>query len=177
MESQSLPSIKVVVLGEALTGKTMFVRSLWTGFDDRYVATLGVEVTNLQFNTNTGSLAVSVWDTAGQDKLSGLRDEYILGAHGAVIVTDVNRPQIERWVAVVRRVAGQIPVVVVGNKLDTVMENNAGADPPQYTVAHSLPFVQVSAKLKTDTTVPFQLLFRQICNQPGLSITQIINPS
>ena len=42
------------------------------------VATLGVEVHPLTFNTNRGLIQFDVWDTAGQEKFGGLRDGYYI---------------------------------------------------------------------------------------------------
>ena len=45
-------------------------------FEKKYIATLGVEVHPMTFHTNLGKITFMVWDTAGQEKLSGLRDGY-----------------------------------------------------------------------------------------------------
>lgn len=42
------------------------------------LATLGVEVHPLFFNTNRGNVKFNVWDTAGQEKFGGLRDGYYI---------------------------------------------------------------------------------------------------
>ena len=44
----------------------------------QYVATLGVEVHPLAFNTTRGKIVFNVWDTAGQEKFGGLRDGYYI---------------------------------------------------------------------------------------------------
>jgi GTP-binding nuclear protein Ran len=41
-----------------------------------FLATIGVAITPLIFETNRGPMKITVWDTAGQEKLSGLRDGY-----------------------------------------------------------------------------------------------------
>ena len=45
-------------------------------FEKKYIATLGVEVHPMEFFTTRGKIRFMVWDTAGQEKLSGLRDGY-----------------------------------------------------------------------------------------------------
>jgi GTP-binding nuclear protein Ran len=45
-------------------------------FEKKYIATLGVEVHPMVFHTNHGPIRLNVWDTAGQEKLGGLRDGY-----------------------------------------------------------------------------------------------------
>jgi GTP-binding nuclear protein Ran len=58
-------------------------------FEKKYIATLGVEVHPMEFHTNHGAFRLNVWDTAGQEKLGGLRDGYYIGANCAIIMFDV----------------------------------------------------------------------------------------
>lgn len=73
----SAPTFKVVLVGDGGVGKTTFVKRHISGeFEKRYIATMGVEVHPLKFFTNFGPIVMNVWDTAGQEKLGGLRDGY-----------------------------------------------------------------------------------------------------
>jgi GTP-binding nuclear protein Ran len=72
-----LPEFKLVLVGDGGVGKTTFVKRHLTGeFEKKYIATLGVEVHPMVFYTNHGAIKFNVWDTAGQEKLGGLRDGY-----------------------------------------------------------------------------------------------------
>ena len=67
----------MVLVGDGGVGKTTFVKRHLTGeFERKYIATLGVEVHPMTFYTNHGNVKFNVWDTAGQEKLGGLRDGY-----------------------------------------------------------------------------------------------------
>ena len=50
---------------------------------------MGVEVHPLLFHTTRGPVLFDVWDTAGQEKLGGLRDGYFINAQGALVMFDV----------------------------------------------------------------------------------------
>ena len=74
---EAIPEFKLVFVGDGGVGKTTFVKRHITGeFERRYIATVGVEVHPMVFYTNHGYIRFNVWDTAGQEKLSGLRDGY-----------------------------------------------------------------------------------------------------
>lgn len=77
VEAENIPEFKVILVGDGGVGKTTFVKRHLTGeFEKKYIATQGVEVHPMTFSTNRGKLRFMVWDTAGQEKLSGLRDGY-----------------------------------------------------------------------------------------------------
>ena len=80
---------KFVLVGNGGTGKTAFLKCHLTGEFEKYVATLGVEVHPLVFPTNRGPIKFNVWDTAGQEKFSGLRDGYYTQAQCAIMMFDV----------------------------------------------------------------------------------------
>ncbi len=73
--SNEMPTFNLVLVGDGGTGKTTFVKR---HFEKKYVATLGAEVHPLVFSTNRGLIRFNVWDTAGQEKLGGLRDGYFI---------------------------------------------------------------------------------------------------
>ena len=43
----------------------------------------------MPFFTSKGQILFNVWDTAGQEKLGGLRDGYYIGGHCGIIMFDV----------------------------------------------------------------------------------------
>ena len=76
-QTQVVAEYKLVLVGDGGVGKTTFVKRHLTGeFEKKYIATLGVVVHPMVFHTNHGPIRLNVWDTAGQEKLGGLRDGY-----------------------------------------------------------------------------------------------------
>ena len=87
---EDMPTFKLVLVGDGGTGKTTFIKRHLTGeFEKKYVATLGVEVHPLVFHTNRGAIRFNVSDTAGQEKIGGLRDGYYFQGQCAIIMFDV----------------------------------------------------------------------------------------
>jgi len=77
MTQAKVPEFKVLLIGDAATGKTSFVRRHLSGaFERKYLVTIGAEVSPLLFHTTRGPIMLNVWDTAGQEKFGGLRDVY-----------------------------------------------------------------------------------------------------
>ena len=76
----------------------------------------------MDFTTNRGKLIFNVWDTAGQEKYAGLRDGYYIQANCAIIMFDVTSrityKNVPNWHRDLVRVCENIPIVLVGNKVD-----------------------------------------------------------
>ena len=85
------------------------------------LATRGAEVHRLTFSTSCGPITFNCWDTAGQEKLGGLRDGYYIEADCAIIMFDVTARQtyqnVPNWHRDLKRVCENIPIVLVGNKV------------------------------------------------------------
>jgi GTP-binding nuclear protein Ran len=76
----------------------------------------------MSFYTSKGQILFNVWDTAGQEKLGGLRDGYYIGGQCGVIMFDVcsriTYQNVPKWYKDLVRVCENIPVCLVGNKVD-----------------------------------------------------------
>jgi GTP-binding nuclear protein Ran len=115
---------KLVLVGDGGTGKSSFVKFVTSGqFDCRYIATLGSELTPW----TCGPIHFTIWDTAGQEKFGGLRDGYYIEADAVLIffsqTSKLSYKNIKNWYSNVRKVCGpNKPVIICGNKLDAVKE-------------------------------------------------------
>ena len=79
MNNTPIAEYKIILCGDGATGKSTFVKRHKTGeFLKEYIATLGAEFHPMDFYTSRGLIRLQVWDTTGQEKLSGLRDGYTL---------------------------------------------------------------------------------------------------
>jgi len=167
-----VPTFKLVLVGDGGVGKTTFVKRHLTGeFEKKYVATLGVEVHPLEFHTNRGQLVFNVWDTAGQEKFGGLRDGYYIQGQCAIIMFDVTSrityKSVPNWHRDLVRVCENIPIVLVGNKVD-VKERKVKAKQITFHRKKNLQYYDISAKSNYNFEKPFLWLARKLVGDPNL---------
>jgi GTP-binding nuclear protein Ran len=164
--------VKVVLIGDGGVGKSAFVRRLRTGrFVQRYMATLGVEVCQLSFRTNHGTITFNCWDTAGQEKLGGLREGYYIKADAAMFFFDldsrVTYKNLESWKASFEKTVKNAPIVVVGNKVDIPTRKLKRGDvtkPDEW----GYPYFETSVRTGLNCDDPFLSLARTLTGNQDL---------
>lgn len=120
---------KVCLVGEGMVGKTSLIRRyVYDEFDDRYKTTLGAKITKKDMIAQDSEgerydVTLSIWDIMGSDSVRNLMKEvYFEGARGILAVCDVTRPEtleaLGGWIEAIRHVTGDIPVLIVANKVD-----------------------------------------------------------
>jgi len=169
-----MPTFKCVLLGDGGTGKTTFVKRHTTGeFEKKYVATLGVEVRPLVFNTNRGPIRFNVWDTAGQEKFGGLRDGYYIQGQCAIIMFDVTSrvtyKNVPNWHRDLTRVCENIPIVLVGNKVD-IKDRKVKAKSIVFHRKKNLQYYDISAKSNYNFEKPFLWMARKLIGDANLEL-------
>ena len=129
---------KICLVGEQGVGKSSLIRRyVLDQFDDRYVRTLGAKVEKKSLRVavpERGGLIdvnMAIWDIIGHMGFRQLLgDSFFNGAQGILAVADLTRrntlPALTGWVESVESVAGKIPVVLVANKADLVVEAQFG---------------------------------------------------
>ena len=182
-QQQQAPEFKLVLVGDGGVGKTTFVKRHLTGeFEKRYIATLGVEVHPMPFFTSHGQIVFNVWDTAGQEKLGGLRDGYYIGGNCGIIMFDVcsriTYSNVPKWYKDLTRVCEAIPIVLVGNKVD-VRDRKVKAKQITFHRKKNLQYYDISAKSNYQFEKPFVWLLRRMVNDANLTLveTPLLAPS
>ena len=163
---------KLILVGDGSTGKTTFIKKHLTGeFEKKYQATNGVEIHPIKFYTNHGPVLFNIWDVAGIDELSGLKDAYFVSANCAIIMFDVTSrgsyKSVPRWHRDILRVCTFIPIVLVGNKVDR-RDRKVQARQILYHKRHDLQYFDISTKINYQFEKPFIWLARKVSNWPDL---------
>jgi len=169
-----LPHFKLLLVGDGGVGKTTFVKRHLTGeFEKKYIATIGVDVHPLTFQTSRGKLVFDVWDTAGQEKFGGLRDGYYIQGQAAIIMFDVTSrityKSVPNWHRDISRVCENIPIVLVGNKIDT-KQRKVLAKQINFHRKKNLQYYDISAKSNYNFEQPFKWLARKLTGDPNLDL-------
>ncbi len=162
--------------GDGGVGKTTFVKRHLTGeFEKKYIATLGVEVHPMEFCTTRGKIRFMVWDTAGQEKLAGLRDGYYIGADCGIMMFDITSrttyKNVPKWYKDIIRVVDNIPIVLVGNKVD-VKERKVKAKQILFPRKHGIQYYDISAKSNYQFEKPFIWLLKKLVQDPSLQLVE-----
>merc|ERR1719313_1795377 len=176
MEPTAVPEFKLVLVGDGGVGKTTFVKRHATGeFEKQYNATIGVEVRPMPFFTSKGNIKFNVWDTAGQEKLGGLRDGYYIGGQCGIIMFDVTSrityQNVPKWYKDLVRVCDNIPICLVGNKVD-VKDRKVKAKMIVFHRKKSLQYYDISAKSNYQFEKPFVWLLRKLTAEPTLNLVE-----
>jgi len=157
-------------------GKTTFVKRHKTGeFEKKYVATMGVEVHPIPFHTTLGPIVFNCWDTAGQEKLGGLRDGYYIGGQAAIIMFDVTArityKSVPHWHKDLVRVCENIPIVLTGNKVDC-KDRKVKPKDIFFHRKKNLQYYDISAKSNYNFEKPFLHIARKLTNDPNCNFVE-----
>ena len=114
---------KVCMLGAFAVGKTSLVqRFVYSMFSDKYKTTLGVKIDKKAVNIDDTSVELILWDLAGEDEFMKVRDSYLRGSAGFLLVADGTRQETveiaEQLYDKMMEIVGDIPFVMLLNKSD-----------------------------------------------------------
>ncbi len=128
-----IPHFKIAVAGDENVGKTSLIRRFCEGkFEATHVATIGVDFQSKVVPLAAGSVKLSIWDLAGQDRFQVVRAGMYRGSRAVALVFDLASPatleHLAAWRAEIQTNVPAAKILVVGNKLDLVKGRGAGAD-------------------------------------------------
>lgn len=177
---QNSYKMKIPLLGDGAVGKTTLVKGFMEGKISRgYGPTMGVDVgkhaIKLDVKEITNTVNFQLWDLTGQANYRVIRTMYYKGAVGLILVYDIGSrhtfESIDSWLEEAWAVVGQVPMVLVGNKLDlrkigkgevTYEEGEARAKEIQEKTNLPTLFVEASAIRLQNSDRPFKELARAL---------------
>jgi small GTP-binding protein len=170
---------KVCLLGDFAVGKTSLVRRfVYSVFEDRYLATIGVRVSRKVLHLADGAtdaqttVMLMLWDMAGSDVFTRMRASYLRGAAGVVLVCDLTRPEtlpsLNDYTAILRDLNLHIPLILAANKCDlTDQMQLSTAELEDFVTPLAAPLYLTSAKDDIAVDAVFEHLGRLMLHRDG----------
>lgn len=111
------------MLGGFAVGKTSLVRRFVSNvFSDHYQTTIGVTVEKKHVMVDDQEVLLMLWDLYGEDEFQHVRDSYVLGSSGYILVLDGTRKStLDTALALqqlIVKTVGPVPFVSIINKSD-----------------------------------------------------------
>jgi small GTP-binding protein len=157
---------KIVLLGDSLVGKTSLVqRYVYDSLSPDVGRTIGAVLHVKKVELDGVTHKQVIWDLGGQESFSQLREQYCANASAALFIFDRTRLEtlqhMDDWLNALYSSAGQIPVIVIENKIDL----DSVITPEQIEgmiQARELIHIQTSAKENTNVEHAYTRLVKEI---------------
>ena len=110
-------------------------------------------------------MKLQLWDVGGEERFRFLLPTYCLGANAAFLLYDVTRSQtldnIGEWTNIVHQKGGDIPIMLVGSKID--IEDDQHDVPREYGIQvaeknNMASFGEISSKTGQNVDKTFEVL-------------------
>ncbi|CAL1531933.1 unnamed protein product [Lymnaea stagnalis] len=173
--------IKVILLGDQGVGKTSFLKALKIHPDVVKAQCMcrvahTVDHLEVEVNTSMGHHAlVRLCDTGGQERYRSLTSSYYRGAHGVLLVFDVNNMKslenIEQWLSDLETFASASSCVrvLLGSKSTTNERKVAPQVARKYAESRDLPYMEFDSAHFFNVIESLKLLVDKIAKEVTMS--------
>ncbi|MFW9969746.1 MAG: Rab family GTPase [Candidatus Odinarchaeota archaeon] len=158
-------TFKVLMLGDASVGKTSLTLRYISGyFSPDLKLTIGVDFYSKAITFKSKQVKLQLWDFGGEERFRFLLSQYCKGANGAFFLYDITNPlsldHLPDWTQVIREHAGDIPIMLIGSKVDldefrAVPRDEGILAAKKYNLAS---FIELSAKTGANVENTFAVM-------------------
>ena len=117
--------IKLSIIGDSSVGKSNFLFKFIEGqFSPLHVATIGFDYKSriVTLPESKKKVKLQIWDTAGQEKYMSINKNLFQRVQGVILMYDITKHEtfehLDTWLNIIKQMTNDIPIVLVGNKLD-----------------------------------------------------------
>ena len=163
---------KITVIGDGGVGKTSLIKKYTKGsFKKEYIKTLGAQFSKYDEKIEDSAVKLFFWDIAGQKEFSFMRPTFYKGSKAAIIVfshapkeVDASFNHISDWHEDIKKYCGDIPIVLFGNKIDLVTDEELYASKVKEIVdtRDFLGYYKTSAKTGNGVFKAFQSIIKDL---------------
>ncbi len=158
-------TFKIMMLGDASVGKTSLTMRYISGFFmEDLKLTIGVDFYSKTTGFRDKKVKLQIWDFGGEERFRFLLSQYSKGANGAFFLYDItNQTSLDHlpdWTQVIREHAGDIPIMLIGSKVDldefrAVTRDEGILAAKKYNLAS---FVELSSKTGENVEKAFNVM-------------------
>ena len=121
--------IKLVIIGDSGVGKSNYLYRFVEGeFCPVHESTIGFDykLKICILPNSKKKVKFQIWDTAGQEKYMSINKNLFQRVQGIILMYDISEPQtfynLDKWMKVIREMASELPLILIGNKIDLIKE-------------------------------------------------------
>ena len=176
MEKKTSYSVKFVLIGDSNVGKSNIAyRYVNGGFLSNYIKTIGVVNSFKDIEINNKLLHLELWDSAGSETFSSVRQQYYDNSACVLIIYDVTNKEsfesIDNWIndCDMNCKNDNLIIALIGNKTDKkderqVSEEEGMALKERFKNSHNIFFYESSALTGYNIDEIFIDLCTKVCN-------------
>ncbi|XP_067935631.1 ras-related protein Rab-23-like [Watersipora subatra] len=183
MEEDFEISLKVVIVGNGAVGKSSMIQRYCKGiFTKDYKKTIGVDFLEKELEFEGEEVRLMLWDTAGQEEFDAITRAYYRGAQACVLafsITDRHSFEaIDSWKAKVEQEVGEIPMVLVQNKMDLAPDAVVTDEESESTAKRlKLRLYKTSVKDNMNIDAVFEYLTEKYISDSQAVMEEVAKPS
>ena len=166
------PSLKLLVIGQASTGKTSIINRYIDGFFSEPEITIGVDfktkLCEFEKNNIKQTYQLQIWDTAGQERFNAIVAQFFRNMDGLIFVIDMTDPStfndvLERWLPRAKSISPvDAKYCLIINKTDKYNDTTLIKNVRQYCEDNNYMFATCSAQSGENITEIFESISNKI---------------
>ena len=142
--------LKIVILGNSSVGKSSFIKGF---FSNKFLRNSNQKINDIEkqlVKISNKIFELSVWDTAGNEKINPLIPQNYNNTNAFVILFDVNKKQtfenIKNLIEEIRENKENIIIYIIGNKIDLDKREIKRIECINFANKYNIKYVEVSCK-------------------------------